>query len=208
MIPLTEEKTGLVTVFGLFEPDNHYAHPELYVSEDFKFPHPEEYLLEKYKEADCSGPSMVGGMSEDEIINMFRDWGNYELYGGSFIFVGTEKAIREVEDLSIEPDYDYEGSAQFPVENLKEYIEEIEGLENVIFINPEDGIFQALKGTADYEGNISKLIAGYVLQSNNSASIISKIRRANPDNPILGEIASMSNPDVLKTLGDLGDLGF
>jgi hypothetical protein len=206
-MPVSTKKDEIVTLFGVAEPDNHYAYATFYeISEDFKFPYDLKYLIDKYTEADCSGPSMDGTTDPEEIRNMFMDWGNYEIYRGTFIFVGTRKAIKEIDP--IEPDYNQEGSGQYSLEYLKSVFGEIEGLNEVIFINIEDGVFLPLKGSPEYRGDIIETIADYVINSNNSAGIVSKIRGKASDNPITKEIQNRTGSDIFKTLGDLGDLGF
>jgi hypothetical protein len=207
-MPVSIKKDEIVTLFGVAEPDNHYGYATFYeISGDFKFPYDLEYLIEKWTEADCSGAAMNGITDPNEIRDSFMEWANYPIYRGTFIFTGTRKAIKEIEE-EIEPDYDQEGSSQYTLEYLKSVFEEIEGLNEVIFLNIEDGKFIPLKGLQATPAGVIGVIVDRIMDSKKSAQIVSKMRSKNPDNPIIKEIQNRTGSDIFTTLADLGDLGF
>ena len=202
------KKDEIVTLFGVAEPDNHYGYATFYeINEDFKFPYDLKYLIEKWTEADCSGPAMNDITDPNEIRDAFMEWANYPIYRGTFIFTGTREAIKKMED-GFEPDYNQEGSGQYNLEYLKSVFQEIEGLNEVIFIDIEDGKFVPLKGLQATSDGVIGVIADHIMDSKKSAQIVSKMRSKSPDNPIMKEIQNRTGSDVFKTLGDLGDLGF
>ena len=208
---MTNPSEDIISVFAIFQPDNHYAYPLSEISEDFKFPYDLEYLIEKYKSADCSAVNMVDVSGEDEIRDMFFEFGYYEVYKGVFIISGTKEAIDQIDFSNVEQDWQSDGVGMFPANNYGEYLQKIEGLASSIFINLEDGKMEIFNGDGKIKGDDSgyiKIIADSILKSKKSARLISKLRNNDPNHPVLKEIQDKTGSDVLQTLGDLGDLGF
>ena len=211
----------IITRFGVCMPDGHYGFPDMFLSKEFVFPKSDSELLDKNAEANYSTLAQwPDPVTEHERMEIFKEYGYYDVYRKIFILQGTKKALENIEDQAAEfmediNDTDY-GIDHFNLDSFKKNLQDneytkssLEGLKLVISVDPNTGEWRVLFGEdlGSDDETIEK-IADYIISDNMAASVVSKLRKSNPDNPILTAINKKVNSDIFSTLGDLGDLGF